>query len=644
MKNKTVQLLCAWAVGLLMTGCGSEDEMPQRQDNADVVRIAASVGTTTRTLPDGVTETEQQQFVNNDKIAVEATYTINGTNETKSVQYQYADGQWNSVDGDFLTWRKKASAFQFKSFYPADGTNSLTAGCVYADQTTTDAMAKSDYMTATVNTTTRPADCMLRLGMDRQTARLILNIKKIATEFPAGTKIDHVVVVSSKDVPTSSQQVEISPKQQGDGGETTTYTALVSPDVIAVKIYMTANGTPLTAKTATLEKGKSYTYDLTVGKTKIDIEGIKVNDWNNGEAIDGGKTELYAPYVTFKANGEQTFKMTTTGGYKISGLQYSVNFGKWEDVVAGGEGVTFGGDKGDLRLRGTNPYGTAPAGYAYSTITFTEPTVNVACTGDIRTLLDWRNYATVATNQARFLYLFYGCKVLTSAPKLPATNLANYCYNGMFSGCTNLESAPELPATNLARSCYESMFSGCTKLTSAPALPAEKLEYNCYESMFSNCTNLESAPKLSAETLAYACYYGMFNGCTKLTSAPALPAKELATNCYFSMFSYCTNLKSAPKLSAETLAKDCYSMMFYGCSNLSTVTMLASSDQITTAENCCYYWLYNTGTDPNVTSRTLTVKNEAAYNALVNEGALPTGYWQKGNCTVKYESDTTIEP
>ena len=89
MKNKTVQLLCAWAVGLLMTGCGSEDEMPQRQDNADVVRIAASVGTTTRTLPDGATETEQQQFVNNDKIAVEATYTINGTNETKSVQYQY---------------------------------------------------------------------------------------------------------------------------------------------------------------------------------------------------------------------------------------------------------------------------------------------------------------------------------------------------------------------------------------------------------------------------------------------------------------------------------------------------------------------------------------------------------------------------
>ena len=559
-----MQLLCAWAVGLLMTGCGSEDEMPQRQDHADVVRIAASVGTTTRTLPDGITETEQQQFVNNDKIAVEATYTINGTNETKAVQYQYADGQWNSVDGDFLTWRKKASAFQFKSFYPAEGTNSLTAGCVYADQTTTAAMAKSDYMTATVNTTTRPADCMLRLGMDRQTARLILNIKKIATEFPAGTKIDHVVMVSSKSIPASSQQVEISPKQQGDGGETTTYTALVSPDVIAVKIYMTANGTPLTAKTATLEKGKSYTYDLTVGKTKIDIEGIKVNDWNNGETIDGGKTELYAPYLTFTANAEQKFKMTTIGDYDLSDkFQYSVNEGKWENVVKD-KPVPFGGDKGNLRLRGTNKNGTATDNSNNSAITFTDQTVNVACTGDIRTLLDYKNYKTVATDQARFSYLFNKCSVLTSAPALPATTLADYCYSNMFSYCTSLESAPKMSAERLAQDCCEYMFRNCTSLTSAPALPAKEL--------------------------AYGCYAGMFQRCTSLTSAPKLPATKLEDQCYVLMFS--------------------------GCSNLSTVTMLALGSEITSNLARVKGWLYQAGTD--ATSRTLTLADDVAYNALVS--------------------------
>ena len=479
--NRTLRYLSACIGALLLLGCSTESDSSDWNEQTEVVRIAASVGTTTRTLPDGATETEQQQFVNNDKIAVEATYTINGTNETKSVQYQYADGQWNSVDGDFLTWRKKASAFQFKSFYPADGTNSLTAGCVYADQTTTAAMAKSDYMTATVNTTTRPADCMLRLGMDRQTARLIINIKKIATEFPAGTKIDHVVMVSSKSIPASSQQVEISPKQQGDGGETTTYTALVSPDAIAVKIYMTADGTPLTAKTATLEKGKSYTYDLTVGKTKIDIEGIKVNDWNNGQTIDGGKP-IYAPYVTFHANVGQTFKMTTKD-YTISGLEYSVNDGAWKKVVAGEE-VSFGGQNGDLRLRGTNIYGTAFSTSEYSTITFDPESDVVYCDGDIRTLLDYKNYKTVDTQNARFCNLFKSSTVLASAPELPATTLANECYSSMFEGCAKLINAPALPAETLADGCYSWMFSGCLRLSTVKMLaPSDQItsKLDCFK-------------------------------------------------------------------------------------------------------------------------------------------------------------------
>ena len=35
----------------------------------------------------------------------------------------------------------------------------------------------------------------------------------------------------------------------------------------------------------------------------------------------------------------------------------------------------------------------------------------------------------------------------------------------MFSKCTNLTQAPELPATTLAEECYNNMFSGCTKLS-----------------------------------------------------------------------------------------------------------------------------------------------------------------------------------
>jgi len=47
---------------------------------------------------------------------------------------------------------------------------------------------------------------------------------------------------------------------------------------------------------------------------------------------------------------------------------------------------------------------------------------------------------------------------------LPATTLANYCYQSMFLNCSNLTAVPELPATTLAAACYYSMFQDCTKL------------------------------------------------------------------------------------------------------------------------------------------------------------------------------------
>ena len=184
----------------------------------------------------------------------------------------------------------------------------------------------------------------------------------------------------------------------------------------------------------------------------------------------------------------------------------------------------------------------------------------------------------------------------------------------MFEHCTNLKTAPNLPATKLAGNCYFRMFNGCKSLETAPTLLAESLVSSCYGYMFMNCTNLKSAPQLCATALAQNCYIGMFMNCTSLETAPTLPATTLATQCYY--------------------------MIFNGCTKLSSVTMSASSDQIKKASNCCGYWLDGAGT--NATSRTLIVKDEAAYNALVNKSYLPA-IWKKNQCTVKKESGTTIE-
>lgn len=111
--------------------------------------------------------------------------------------------------------------------------------------------------------------------------------------------------------------------------------------------------------------------------------------------------------------------------------------------------------------------------------------------------------------------LFYGLPI-TTPPELPATELAEYCYNSMFYDCSNLTTAPELPATNLAPSCYSHMFAGCSNLTTAPELPATTLTSWCYAQMFEYCYSLTTAPELPATTLADNCYSFMFNRCLNL--------------------------------------------------------------------------------------------------------------------------------
>ena len=65
------------------------------------------------------------------------------------------------------------------------------------------------------------------------------------------------------------------------------------------------------------------------------------------------------------------------------------------------------------------------------------------------------NFSLNAKNYA-FYKLFYNNNTLKtiSSNFLPATTLANSCYYSMFYGCTSLTTAPELPATNLADYCY----------------------------------------------------------------------------------------------------------------------------------------------------------------------------------------------
>ena len=562
--------LAAMTMILALSACSeSEDLLSAFHSDPNAVRITAQVGKAsangfTRSNPLGATEADQKKFNDGDMISVKA-------DGQDAVTYQLNNNEWQPQGNKFLKW--ESDEMNFTAYYPATFNGTITQPTEY---NSLESLAAADFMSFSgPQTNTKDNNNQLTLTMERKMARVVVEIASFNDQYTKNATVNSLSIRGVKAYKHSDNKFYALIKPC----EAQSSATFISLDVAEGESKTT---TETLAGIPALEAGKSYTYQLTVGKDKVSVSGITVKDWTTGE-ITGGKAE-YNPDFTFTADTKQTFKMITKGKYTISGLQYSVNNGEWKNVVENEE-VTFGGTNGTLRLRGTNIYGTASNWSNYSTITFTDKNVKVTCTGDIRTLLDWEYYKTVDTQNARFCFLFYSCAALTSAPELPAKTLANYCYYHMFEGCTSLTSAPELKATTLEKSCYSSMFYGCTSLT--------------------------SAPKLKATTLAASCYSRMFYGCTSLTSAP--------------------------ELKATTLAASCYSRMFYGCTKLSTVTMLAPSDQISKKSDCCYNWLYNAGTDETVKSRTLKVTDEDAYTALESKVYLPDN-WKKGTAgtTVQY--------
>ena len=491
MKYQKILGLVATA-GLLLAGCATDsDNSNTWLSDPNAVHVSASVGSIfTRSNPAAADEAGQTSFNKGDVMGV----SNNGT----SLNYTFNGTDWQPGNGSYLVW--DASNLNFHCWYPADGKNTSSKGYIQEDQSSTEAIAKSDYMTAAVtNLKEIPGNRQLDVTLVRKTARLILNIQSFNDQFDASTtKVNHIRIASKASTDAGeTSTIDIKPLQNGEGGINTTYTALVIPGKVEGKLYFTtdeATETPLVVKTGTLEAGKSYTYNLIVGKNKVTIGNVTVAEWGT-DKIDGGKAE-FTPYVTFTADAAQTFKMTTSGNYAIDKLEYSLDGNEWTAVEKDKE-VEFGGEKGSLFLRGKNINGTASSLNEFSTITFTDPNVKVACTGDIRTLLDWRNYSTVDTQNARFRNLFRNCAVLTSAPELPATALADDCYSFMFGGCTSLTATPELPAKKLANYCYNGMFTECTSLTSAPELPATTLAEGCYSSMFADCTKLSTVTMLA---------------------------------------------------------------------------------------------------------------------------------------------------
>ena len=285
-----------------------------------------------------------------------------------------------------------------------------------------------------------------------------------------------------------------------------------------------------------------------------------------------------------------TFVATESGTFKFIGnsINYSLDDGNtWTSLESDTNSPTVSAGNKILWKESLTPTSSNGIGRFSSSGNFTVE-------GNAMSLLYGDNFVgqtDLSGKDYAFYRLFSGNTNVTSAENiiLPATTLADNCYNGMFYNCKSLTTAPSLPATNLsgASSCYYSMFNGCTSLTTAPSLPATTLESSCYSQMFRNCTSLTTVPSnmLPATTLAQNCYTQMFAGCESLTTAPVLSATTLATRCYGSMFQNCKNLNSITCLATDMSAAYCTNGWVRGVASSGTFTKAASMSSWTTGNN-----------------------------------------------------------
>ena len=674
------------AMAFLLASCAGEEEVTTPADslkgkpiNVDVLvsDIKTRAGYDTKNLP-------TKFYLTIDQEGAESDYT--------NVVMKYEEGKWVAYASDAadaptvdMIWANATGTITVKAatFSLSSTSTPLKA---LTDQSTADGIKASDHLYYSSNAVTPSENGTISIPFDHIMSKLEITVT-LRTQYGASETNPITSAIGSATSATYSPTgattwstlsdvSDISLYSSGSYSATeriATYEAILIPQTIdantfEVKVTIgTKSYTWTSASAVTFEGGKKYTLDLTLGKDELTLNTISVSNWNE-KTVTGLNAE-HIPYVTFTAKSEQIFNMNSS--YFSLGeneyFEYSVGGGEWTRFTTTVENITFGGSHGNLRLRGKSSKGTAlHSGADYSTIKFTTANSPVDCTGDIRTLIDYENYADVSTADAKFCSLFYqntelrtapelpaktlavscyramfsDCTALTTAPALPAKSLAESCYSQMFSCCSALKTAPELPAETLADNCYDEMFLGCSKLTTAPELPATKLEDECYQGMFKNCTSLTTAPTLSATTLADGCYQEMFSGCTaletapalpattlaeycyaqmfsgcsELTTAPTLPANELAWSCYQGMFKGCTALTTAPTLPAGILAEYCYQEMFSGCTALSSVTMLATD---VSADMCLQDWLSGAGTNVQV-HPTLTLYNQEVYINIRN--------------------------
>ena len=259
---------------LALSACSESDDILSAYHNdPNAVHITAEVGKAsadgfTRSNPLGDAQ-KQKQFNEDDEISVKA-------DGQEAVTYKLVGSEWQPQGGKFLKWENQT--MNFTAYYPASYTGgAITQPTAYPDEAS---LIAADYMSFT-NDVKNPGDNSLTLTMNRKMARVVVQIVGFNNQYAANTLVNSVTINGTV-------------KALKHDGK---FYALMVPctednNANFLSLEVGTGNTETLKRIPALEAGKSYTYQLTVGKNKVVVNGITVADWTSGEIIKVKRTVI----------------------------------------------------------------------------------------------------------------------------------------------------------------------------------------------------------------------------------------------------------------------------------------------------------------------------------------------------------------
>ena len=292
---KALRFIPLAALGLMAAACSSDESAPT-QPEAKFITIEASIGSLTRATTTGNSAT----FDAGDKVtlyawtgtatAVPAQKVVDGVANTLG-----DDGKWTPASP--MLWSDMVTPHYFLGLYPERTVTDFTADPYTLDPADYE---KSDLLVARqlsgLVATQNPVSLTFNNAM--ATLNMNMNFRTQWSETPAiascvATAASTATIDYLAQTVTAGTQATVSlPAVAALQSFAATYSSIMVPQTGFRTVTITIDGQPFTYThdaDIPLEAGKYTTLNLIVGRNKIELGEVSINDWTEGTTISGGQ-------------------------------------------------------------------------------------------------------------------------------------------------------------------------------------------------------------------------------------------------------------------------------------------------------------------------------------------------------------------